>query len=203
MSEDKNKFLELKFSELDDLRNRVIILENQINSVDTIVRKFPQNYPTEYVVLKSNEVSTYNDSEYVILDQAYESGNQNASLPYTQVYGTTDWTKSHIKLRYQKYKSGKVEGHISALFTGSTSGIPYNGETHYWWQICISMSQLIKNLDGNIIPSIISESWSSSGYPSYFNSNGLYVRTAARNSPPSTTNLSLELEFIAYYNLSE
>lgn len=93
-----------------DLKNSRILrsIDSRLASMDTTLRIFPQ---TGYQLLRSSNITSYNDAEWNVQEGVLETGSTIAtgegSNKFIELYGTTNWTNTSVSLRYSKYSTGK------------------------------------------------------------------------------------------------
>ena len=133
-----------------DLKNSSMIrsINNRLASMDTILRIFPQ---TDYQMLRSSNITSYNDAEWNVQEQALETGSVintgNDANIFITGRGTTTWTNSSIQMKYTKYSTGKFDAEFIVNFVGKEGFEADHGDYNvYDWVFFIPL-HLIKNVD--------------------------------------------------------
>ena len=137
-----------------DLKNSSILrsINNRLASMDTTLRIFPQ---TGYQMLRSSNITSYNDAEWNAQEQTLETGSVintgNDANVFITGRGTTNWTNSSIQMKYTKYSTGKFDAEFIVNING-TNGFDFRDDTYEFWNYAFFIpSYLIKNADGDSI----------------------------------------------------
>jgi hypothetical protein len=120
--------------------------------MDTILRTFPQ---TDYQILRSSNITSYNNAEWKVQKQISETGSVINTGDGAEFFitgrGTTNWTNSSIQMKYTKYSTGKFDAEFIVNINGE-SGLDFRDEQlEFWNYVFFIPSYLIKDADEDSI----------------------------------------------------